>query len=119
MALLESLDLLTGFILGILHRLTDLVPPLVCLVRCDVLARLSHFFGSVFSVAPRLFGRTFGLTHNSLIGQFVVSEGFSHALLYLSDNLLNLAANLILIHYSPPCRRKCGFPLVREISNPP
>src|ERR1039458_8204743 len=54
MALLESLDLLTGFILGILHRLTDLVPPLVCLVRCDVLARLSHFFGSVFSVAPQL-----------------------------------------------------------------
>jgi hypothetical protein len=68
MALLELVYLLTGFILGILHRLTDLVPPLVRLVGCDVLARLSHFFGGVFCIAPCFLGRTFGLIHNPLIG---------------------------------------------------
>src|ERR1035437_768748 len=96
MALLEFVDLLTGFILGVFHRLTDLVPPLVCLVGCDVLARLLHFFCRFLSVAPRLLCRTFALLHNSLIGKLFVADSFSNALLYLSHRLLNLARNLIL-----------------------
>src|ERR1017187_3161588 len=111
MALLEFIDLLTGFILGVFHRLTDLVPPLVCLVGCDVLARLLHFFCRFLSVAPRLLCRTFALLHNSLIGKLFVADSFSNALLYLSHRLLNLARNLILIHCSSPCRRKCGVHL--------
>src|SRR5580765_4853815 len=118
MALPEFVDLLTGFILGVFHRLTDLVLPFVCLVGCGVLVRLLHFFGSVFSVVPSLLCRTLALIHNSLIGSFLVAESFPKALLYLSHRLLNLAENLILIHCLLPCRCKCGFLFVREIWKP-
>src|ERR1700677_4056964 len=109
MAILELDDLLVNLFFGVLHRLTDFVPPLVHLVGCGVLVRLLHFFGSVFSVAPSLLGRALGLIRNPLIGQFVVADSFSNRLLYLSNCLLNLARNLILIHCCSPCRRECGL----------
>lgn len=52
---LEFVDLLVDLLLGILYRLTHLVSGLVRLVGCGVLVGLLHLFGSVFSVAPRLF----------------------------------------------------------------
>jgi hypothetical protein len=52
MALLEFVDLLVDLLLGILHRLTDLVSPLVCLVGCGVVVRLLHLFGSLFKRCP-------------------------------------------------------------------
>ena len=50
MAVLEFVDLLVGFLLGVSHRLTDPVPPFVCLVGCGVLVRLLHFFSRVFGL---------------------------------------------------------------------
>src|ERR1035441_513484 len=72
MALLEFVDLLVSFLLGILHRLADFVPPLVRLVGGGVLVRLLHFLGSIFSTPPSLLCRTFGLIHNSIDRKRVV-----------------------------------------------
>src|SRR5579863_6718221 len=103
MTLLEFVDLLVGRFLGVLHRLTYLVPPLMCLVGCGVLVCLLDFFGSVFRVAPRLLRRAFGLIYNSLIGEFLVSECLPNLLLDLAYSLLDLARRLILIHCFSPC----------------
>src|ERR1700674_1745076 len=115
MTVLEFVDPLIDLLLGVLHRLTDLVPLLVCLVGCGVLVRLFYLLGSVFGIAPSLLRRTFGLVGNSLIGKFFVADRFANFLLDLPYSLLNLARNLILIHCFSPCRRKCGFLLCMKI----
>ena len=68
MTLFEFIDPLGGFLLGVLHRLTESVPPLVSPLGYGILVRPSNGFRSVFSVAPRFLGRTFGLIDNSLTG---------------------------------------------------
>jgi hypothetical protein len=68
MTLLEFVDLRGDLLLGVLHRLTDLVPRLVCLVGCGVPVRPLYLLGSVFSITPSLICRAFGLIRNPLIG---------------------------------------------------
>jgi hypothetical protein len=81
MPLLEFLDLLAGLFFGVMHRLTDRASCLVRLAGCTVLARLLDLLDGVLSVAPSLLRRIFALVGNSLIGEFVVADRFSNALL--------------------------------------
>jgi hypothetical protein len=98
MTIFKFHDLAFQLVLGIVDGLTDVVSGPICFFRGGVPVRLAYLLGGIFRVPPGFLYRTLRLVDDSFVGQFIVANGFSNALLNLSNGLVNFSSNLILIH---------------------
>jgi hypothetical protein len=101
MTFFSLLDLIIQLVLGIVNRLADLRPVLGGLFLARFCVRVLNVLRGVFHIAPGLFYRAFGLIDDSLVREIIIANGFSHILLDLSNNLVNLPGDLILVHKYP------------------
>src|SRR5580693_7422339 len=100
MTLFEFLDLIFHLFLGILDGLADLASGPVGFFRGGFLARFLDLLRRVFRISPGLLDGALRLVDDSLVREFFIADGFSDALLDLSNSLVNFSSNLILIHGS-------------------
>src|SRR5580692_2992933 len=98
MTIFKFLDLAFQLVLGVVDGLTNVVSSPVGFFRGDFLVRLAYLLRRLFRAPPGFLHRTLHLVEDSLVGQFIVANGLTNVLLYLSNSLVNFSSNLILIH---------------------
>jgi hypothetical protein len=80
MTIFKFLDLALHLVLGVVDGLTDVVSSPVRFFCGSFLVRLFYFLHRVFRVPPGFLYRPLRLVDDSLVGQFIVANGFSDAL---------------------------------------
>src|SRR5580704_8449128 len=98
MTIFKFLDLAFQLVLGVVDGLTNVVSSPVGFFRGDFLVRLAYLLRRLFRAPPGFLHRTLHLVEDSLVGQFIVANGLTNVLLYLSNSLVKFSSNLILIH---------------------
>ena len=61
--------------------------------------RLTYLVCRILRVTPSFLCGTLCLIGNSLIGHFLIANGFADALLNLANDLIDLARNLVFINF--------------------
>jgi hypothetical protein len=102
--LFEFVDLHLRFLLGIFHGLADIVAHVVSFLLSGLLMRFTYLVCRILRVTPSFLCGTLCLIDNSLIGHFLIANGCADALLNLANDLIDLARNLVFIHFDPLLR---------------
>src|SRR5271166_2457243 len=95
----EFIDPALGLLFRVIHRLAELLPALGALLGSGLLMRFMDLLRGVLGIAPGFLRRTFDLIDHALVGQFLIANAFSDALLHFSHCLSDLASHLILVHF--------------------
>lgn len=88
MTLLEIIDFLLHFLLGLIHGLANFVTHFVGFLFGDFLMHLVCLVGRILGVTLCLLRSTLCLINNSLVSHFLIANSFADTLLNLAHDLL-------------------------------